>query len=106
MYTIYYSNNGIDGWQVYELPISLKSEPVWSVCNGIVFNMKRNSANADYIVLTSNYSFDGFTWFDEIHSMFIDVNDENVTDKVMKNFSSGYSPDMLSNAYNAGVNSI
>lgn len=105
-YTLWYSNNGIDGWQEYELPISLKSEPVWSVCNGIVFNMTLQSTNAEYVVLTSNYSFDGFTWFDEIHSMFIDVNDENVTDKVMKNFSSGYSPDMLNKAYNAGVNSI
>lgn len=105
-YTLWYSNNGIDGWQEYELPISLKSEPLWSVCNGIVFNMQLQSTNAEYVVLTSNYSFDGFTWFDEIHSMFIDVNDENVTDKVMKNFSSGYSPDMLNNAYNAGVNSI
>lgn len=105
-YTLWYSNNGIDGWQKYELPISLKDTPNWSVCNGIVFNMTQQSANSDYVVLTSNYSFDGFTWFDEIHSMFIDVNDENVTDKVMKNFSSGYSPDMLNKAYNAGVNSI
>lgn len=106
IYTLWYSDNGIDGWQEYELPISLKSTPNWSVCNGIVFNMTLQSPNAEYVVLTSNYSFDGFVWYDEIHSMFIDVNDKNVTSKVMKNFSSGYSPDMLNNAYNAGVNSI
>lgn len=105
-YTLYYSNNGIDGWQEYELPISLKFEPNWSVCNGIVFNMVFQSTNAEYVVLTRNYSFDGFTWFDEIHSMFIDVNDKNVTHKVMSNFSNGYSQDMLNAAYNAGVNSI
>lgn len=105
-YTLYYSDNGISGWQEYELPISLKFEPNWSVCNGIVFNMTLQSTNAEYVVLTRNYSFDGFTWFDEIHSMFIDVNDKNVTHKVMSNFSNGYSQDMLNAAYNAGVNSI
>lgn len=105
-YTLWYSDNGISGWQEYALPISLKFTPNWSVCNGIVFNMTLQYTNPEYVVLTSNYSFDGFTWFDEIHSMFIDVNDNNVTDKVMKNFSSGYSQDMLNNAYNAGVNSI
>lgn len=106
-YTIYYSRNGIDGWKEYELPVSLKFEPNWSVCNGIVFNMTiQQSGNAEYVVFTRNYSFDGFTWFNEIHSMFIDVNDNNVTSKVINNFANEYSQDMLNTAYNAGVNSI
>lgn len=105
-YTIYYSENGIDGWKEYELPISLKFEPNWSVCNGIVFNMTIQSANAEYVVFTRNYSFDGFTWFNEVHSMFVDVNDNNVTSKVINNFANKYSQDMLNTAYNAGVNSI
>lgn len=105
-YTIYYSENGIDGWKEYELPISLKYEPNWSVCNGIVFNMTLQSTNAEYVVFTRNYSFDGFTWFNEIHSIFTDVNDNNVTDKVINNFANKYSQDMLNTAYNAGVNSI
>lgn len=105
-YTIYYSENGIDGWKEYELPISLKFEPNWSVCNGIVFNMTIQSTNAEYVVFTRNYSFDGLTWFNEIHSMFVDVNDNNVTSKVINNFANKYSQDMLNTAYNAGVNSI
>ena len=105
-YEIYYSENGIDNWKKMELPISLKFEPNWSVCNGIVFNMTLQSTNAEYVVFTRNYSFDGFTWFNEIHSMFVDVNDNNVTDKVINNFANKYSQDMLNTAYNAGVNSI
>lgn len=105
-YTLYYSDNGINGWQEYALPISLKFEPVWSVCNGIVFNMTTQSTNAEYVVFTKNYSFDGFTWFNEIHSMFVDVNDNNVTHKVINNFANEYSQDMLNTAYSAGVNSI
>lgn len=105
-YQIYYSENGIDNWKEMELPINLKFEPNWSVCNGIVFNMTMQSTNAEYVVFTRNYSFDGFTWFNEIHSMFVDVNDNNVTDKVINNFANKYSQDMLNTAYNAGVNSI
>ena len=105
-YEIYYSENGMSDWKEMELPINLKFEPNWSVCNGIVFNMTMQSTNAEYVVFTRNYSFDGFTWFNEIHSMFVDVNDNNVTDKVINNFANKYSQDMLNTAYNAGVNSI
>lgn len=105
-YEIYYSENGMDNWKEMELPINLKFEPNWSVCNGIVFNMTLQSTNAEYVVFTKNYSFDGFTWFNEIHSMFVDVNDNNVTSKVVNNFANKYSQDMLNTAYNAGVNSI
>lgn len=105
-YEIYYSENGMDNWKEMKLPINLKFEPNWSVCNGIVFNMTMQSKNAEYVVFTRNYSFDGFTWFNEIHSMFVDVNDNNVTDKVINNFANKYSQDMLNTAYNAGVNSI
>lgn len=105
-YEIYYSENGMNDWKEMELPINLKFEPNWSVCNGIVFNMTMQSTNAEYVVFTRNYSFDGFTWFNEIHSMFVDVNDNNVTDKVINNFANKYSQDMLNTAYNAGVNSI
>lgn len=106
LYTIYYSANGLDNWKKMKFPTKLSNQPNWSICNGIVFNLRPQMENVEYIEFTRNYSFDGFSWFNEIHSMFVDQKGNNVTNKVVKDFVGTYSQDMLQAAYEAGVNSI
>lgn len=109
---MYYSQNGISDWKKLKLERYGPQEewiyPFWNVLNGIAFNLViANSYNEiGGLMLKRGYSFDGFTWFKEIHSTFVDVNGNNVTNKVIGDFVGPYSQDMLQAAYEAGVNSI
>ena len=111
-YRMFYSNNGINGWREIEKenygPQKEWIYPFWNVLNGIAFNLViANSYNGiNGFMFKRGYSFDGFTWFKEIHSTFVDVNGNNVTNKVIGDFVGPYSQDMLQAAYEAGVNSI